>query len=258
MNTPFYEARAWQIATQIIRRSPAKLTLLESGFEDGFYILHSIVPRDVAGPREAYARRLIDINRHGTILGREDRQLPPALEHAGREPALLFDEARDFYRKLTTELALPDPRPRPPSTPEILAFRFVSAWLQLYTAVGRIYGCSQGVDAWLEVQTSYFAAFGSHPEIAVLANDRHTDPDQWHPAHRYFFIVDCAEGPGYETPLACVGTDGLVRTPDGATFDIPMLYRTSGRSIWTPVTAVRIHLEDAGLIPDWQTPSSQG
>jgi hypothetical protein len=39
VNTPFYEARAWQIATQILRRAPAKLTLLESDFADGFSFL---------------------------------------------------------------------------------------------------------------------------------------------------------------------------------------------------------------------------
>ena len=250
MLTPFYEARAWQIATQIVRRAPAKLTLLESEFMDGFYILHSIVPRDTAGPLEAYEHRLIDVNRHGTILGRADRQLPPALEQAGREPALLFDRAQGFYRKLTTELGLPDPRPLPPSTPETLAFRFASAWLQLYSALGRSYACSQGIDAWLRVQTSYFAAFAPHhPDIAALATERRADPKRWHPAHRYFFIVDLAEGPGHGIPLACVGTDGLVRTPDGAVYDIPKIYRTSGQNIWAPVTAVRAHLERANLLP---------
>ena len=84
MLTPFYEARAWQIATQIIRRAPAKLTLLESEFMDGFYILHSIVPRHTAGPLGAYEHRVIDVNRHGTILGRADRPVPAALEQASR------------------------------------------------------------------------------------------------------------------------------------------------------------------------------
>jgi hypothetical protein len=46
MLTPCFEARAWRIATQIIRRAPAKLTMLESEFADGFYILHTVVPRD--------------------------------------------------------------------------------------------------------------------------------------------------------------------------------------------------------------------
>jgi hypothetical protein len=137
MISPFLEARAWRIATQIVRRAPANLTLLESTFDDGFYILHSIVPRDAAGPLEAYQHRLIDVNRHGTILNRPGRGLPQALEEAGREPTLLFDRAQDFYGKLTAELELPDPRPLPPSTPETLAFRFASAWLQLATALGR-------------------------------------------------------------------------------------------------------------------------
>jgi hypothetical protein len=247
MLTPFYEARAWRIATQIVRRAPARLTLLESEFMDGHYILHSIVPRDTAGPLEAYEHRLIDVNRHGTILGRADRELPPALKQAGREPALLFDRAQDFYRKLTAELGLPDPRPLPPSTPETLAFRFAAAWLQLCSALGRSYACWQGVSAWLKVRALYFGAF-PHPEIAALAVEQATDPKRWHPAHRFFFITDEAKGPGHGIPVACVGTDGLVRTPDGAVFDIPKIYRTSGRNIWAPVTAVRAHLESADLI----------
>jgi hypothetical protein len=135
-----------------------------------------------------------------------------------------------------------------------MPFRFASAWLQLCTALGRVYACSQGVDGRLEVRTEYFAAFGSHPDIASLSGDRHTDPGRWHPAHRYFFIVDFAPGLGRDTALACVGTDGLVRAPDGATFDIPRIYRTSGRNIWAPVTTVRVRLEQAGLISNWETP----
>jgi hypothetical protein len=79
MEFPFYEARAWRIATQIIRRDPARLTLLESEFADGFYILHSVVRRDAASHQKAYTHRLVDINRHGTIVGRQDRLLPPEL-----------------------------------------------------------------------------------------------------------------------------------------------------------------------------------
>jgi hypothetical protein len=190
------------------------------------------------------------------MLSREG--LPPELEQAGREPALLFDEARDFYRRLTTELGLPDPRPRPPSTPETLAFRFISAWLQLYAALGRWYGCSQGVDAWLKVQASYFAVFGQNPAIAALAVEHRTDPESWHPAHRYFFLVDFAEGPRYDTPFACVSNAALVHTPDGAVFDIPAIYRTAGRNIWAPVSAVRLHLEHMGQISNWEVPSRPG
>ena len=70
MLTPFLEARSWRIATQIVRRAPKMLTLLESTFGDGFYILHSVVPRGAVGPLEAYRQRLVDVNRHGTIVGR--------------------------------------------------------------------------------------------------------------------------------------------------------------------------------------------
>ena len=61
--------------------------------------------------------------------------------------------------------------------------------------------------------------------------------------------MDLTEGPGHGIPLACVGTDGLVRIPDGAVFDIPNIYRTSAPNIWAPVTVIREHLERTDLIP---------
>jgi hypothetical protein len=180
MLTPFFEARAWRIATQIVRRAPERLTLLESSFEDGFYILNSVVPRDAAGPLEAYERRLVDVNRHGAIVGRSDQRLPPELEKAAREPALLFDRAPSLYRNLTAHLGLPDPRPLPPSTPETLSFRFIVAWLQLHSALGRSYACWQGVDDEGDIRAQNFAAF-QQPELASFAAPRHIDQRQWHP-----------------------------------------------------------------------------
>jgi hypothetical protein len=53
MLTPFHETRAWRIATQIVRRAPAMLTLLESIHGRALHILHSIVRRDAAGVLEA-------------------------------------------------------------------------------------------------------------------------------------------------------------------------------------------------------------
>jgi hypothetical protein len=198
---------------------------------DGHYVFHSVVLRDASGPQEAYLHRLLDVNRHGTLLDRPGKPLPHVLEQAGRDPALLFDRAPAFYRHLATELKLPDPQPLPPSTPETLAFRFASAWLQLYSALDRSYLCQQGVDAELSVRTAYFAAFDAHPEVAALAAETRTDPERWHPAHQYFFNTGRTTGSS-SIPIACIKTNGVVRTPDGEVFNIPQVYGASGRSIW--------------------------
>ena len=242
MLTPFFEARAWRIATQIVRRAPAKLTLLESSFADGFYIMHSVVPRDAAGPLGAYENRLVDVNRHGTIVGREDRRLPRELEDEARDPTLLFDRAPRLYRKITTELGLPDPRPLPASTPETLSFRFVVAWLQLHSTLGGSYACWQGIDTQGRVRADYFRAF-PQLELAKLATVHRIDQRRWHEEYSFWFIVQ-----GEMPPIACVDSSGTLRTPDGAVFDIGMIYRRSARSIWAPVALVRKHLERIGLV----------
>ena len=245
MLTPFLEARAWRLATQIVRRAPMKLTLLESEFEDGFYILHSVVPRDASGPQEAYQHRLVDVNRHGTSLRRPGQDFPPELVKAARELTLLLDRAPQLYRRLAAELGLPDPRPLPPSTAETLSFRFVVAWLQLHSALGRSYACWQGVDAWWAVRARYFGAF-PQPELASLAVEHTVDLSRWHPAYRFWFIVEGADR--RDPPIACVGSDGIVRVPDGAVFDIAKIYRKSGRDMWASVAAVRARLESIGLV----------
>jgi hypothetical protein len=245
MLTPFFEARAWRVATQIVRRAPAMLTLLESEFGDGFYILHSVVPRDAANPRDAYERRLVDINRHGTKLDRPGQDFPPELVEDARKSELLFDRAPQLYRRITAELGLPDPRPLPPSTAETLSFRFIVAWLQLNSALGRSYACWQGVDAWCAVRARYFRTF-PQPDVASLAVERTVDLGRWHPEYRFWFIVEGADGQA--PPVTCVGSDGVVRTPDGATFDIEVIRRDGDGNIWAPVAAVRTHLESTGLI----------
>jgi hypothetical protein len=96
---------------------------------------------------------------------------------------------------------------------------------------------------------SSFAAFDAHPEVAAVAAEARADPCRWHPAFWYFFITKRATASS-SIPVACIQTNGLVRTPDGRTFNIPQVYRASGRSIWAPVTIVREHLERAGLIAE--------
>lgn len=245
MLTPFLEARAWQVATQIVRRAPAELTLIESVFEDTSYFFHSVVPRDASGPSEAYEHRVVDVNRRGTVVSKGRSGLPADLEEAARDLTLLFDAAPRLYRKLAAELGLPNPRPLPPSTAEALSFRFIVAWLQLHSALGHSYACWQGVDSEGVVRAHYFGTF-PHPELASLAAEHTVDLSRWHPAYRFWFLVEGEYGHG--PPVACVGSDGIVRLPDGAVFDIAKVYRKSGRGMWAPVTAVRAHLERAGLV----------
>jgi hypothetical protein len=156
---------------------------------------------------------------------------------------LLFDRAPALYRDLASHLGLPDPRPLPTSTPEVLGFRFTASWLQLHAAVGRAYACWQGVDDQGHVRTQYFGAF-AQPELADLAKERIVDQRAWQPEYQFWFLAE----PG-EAPAACIGPRGVLHTPDGTVFDIGLLYRESGRDIWAVVSAVRSHLEGAGLIP---------
>jgi len=234
--TPFLEARAWRIATQLVRRAPNRLTLLESAF-NGHYIFHSVVPRDATGPLEAYRNRLVDVNRHGTMLDKPGHSLSPALDSEARQATLLFDPAPQLYRKLSAEFALPDPRPLPRSTPEVLSFRFIVAWLQIHVALGCSYACWQGVDTDGSVRVRFFEAFPV-PEIANLSTPQNVDMNRWHPQYRTWFLVE-GDGP----PAACIDSKGVLHTLDGTRFDIGAIYREAGRSMWPPVAAVRGQVE---------------
>lgn len=110
-------------------------------------------------------------------------------------------------------------------------------------------GCLQGIDATQQTRSSYFAEFAAHPKIASLSDTRYTAADGWHAAFGYFFIVDFGKDSTRGMPLACVGTDGLVRTADGAEFDIAAIYHAAGRNIWATVAAVRDHMERRSVSP---------
>jgi hypothetical protein len=231
MLTPFYEARAWRIATQLVRRAPADLTLLESTSGDGHYIQHAVVPRAAASPAEAYEHRVADVNRHGTRVTSPGSPLPSALEEALRDPALLFDRAPALYRELASHLGLPDPRPLPSSTPEVIGLRFAVAWLQLHAALGRDYACRQGIDDQGYVRAQYFGAF-AQPELAALAKDRIVDQRSWHPNTGFWFLAETGE-----SPAACIDSHGIVHTVDDTKFDI-----------WLPLPGVRRRYMGGGLL----------
>jgi hypothetical protein len=237
----YHEAPAWRIATQFARRAPARLTLLEGDFEFGFYHLLLVVRRDAPGPEEASGNPLIDVNRDGTAvrLGFDW----PHHEERFRDLTLLFAPAHSVYEDLAEQAGLLVRKPLPPLTRESLSFRFVASWLQMHLALGYFYRCWHGVDPWGRVRSGYFAAF-PQPELSTLAETAEISLQRWHPAHRYWFIVEEPQPEQKQRPVACVGSDGLLRMPDGSTYDLRHL------GAWDAVAVVRAQ---AGL-PDWPAP----
>lgn len=240
---PFFEARAWRIATQLVRRAPAELLLLETDFQDGFYRFLSVVPAGFAGPAQAHRQRLADVNLHGAMVNLPARTLPQDLDARVRDPVLLFDRAPAVYRDLTQLMGLPDPKPLPPSTPQTLSYRFIVAWLQLHSSLGCPYRVWHGVSPAGTVRAHDLAAFpGAELDpLGALPADRPVDLQRWHAAHEYWILA------ASDAPIACAGSDGVVLTTDGSSFDVQRLYHDSGRNIWSAVAAVRSHLEQTGM-----------
>ena len=241
----FSEARARRVATQIVRRAPAMLTLLESEFGDGFYILHSVVPRDAANPRDAYrAPWSTSTATARSLIGRVRTFRPnwwrtpgsrncSSTGHPSSTGGLLLNSACQIRGRCRHQRL------------RHCRSGLSSHGSQLNSALGRSYACWQGVDAWRAVRARHFRTF-PQPDVASLAVERTVDLGRWHPEYRFWFIVEGADGQA--PPVTCVGSDGVVRTPDGATFDIEVIRREGDGNIWAPVAAVRTHLESTGLI----------
>jgi hypothetical protein len=218
MTSNLIEAMSWRFVTEFIRRFPSKFTLIQSHPGGGQYDCLSVMTA------ERNSRRVLDVNRVGGLHvfvdmrsgNQQDESWPDWLDYMCKGSAkLLLDE-------VTQAVGLPIPPKNPPSTPEIITYRFVSDFLT--HSIGTIHNwrCINGF-----LDTSGYGGgaindlFRRFPNLSSIP---HETLSPTLPQEYWFFCKN-------NNPLLCIDKRTKIYRNDGSSYNLLEMYHKS-RRIW--------------------------
>ncbi len=225
MNRQLIEIASWRIVSELFRRYPGRFTLIETHPGGGQYDCLTLFQQE---------RKIADFNRAGRFH---------VFDGPGKErPLELWDMmAQDSDTQgpldlVCSSLGLEVPAKLPPSTPEVLVYRFIAAFLSQASFQKDRWECRNGM-----LDTSgygggpvdeYFTPFP-----AVREHLKKTLPDDFlnEPAYRYWFILKNGN------PVICLQKQGLAWLPEGKSYELANLYAKEHR-IWPVIWDVAGHL----------------
>ena len=220
------EVLSWKIVSEFMRCFPGKFKIIETHPGGGQYDCLSIVDgKDTV---------LAHFNRKGqlTIFHKCDPSTFMAIDRSTPpvdiwKSFLTVDRSiKEHLSHLLSLLNLTLPKPRPPSTPEILVYRFIAGVLKYTMYCGTRWGCRNGfVDTsgyGGGIAKDYFTHFTKAKERLHI---RKPNDLSGIPAYRYWFILK------QENPVACLETNGTLWTVDDKSFRLQDIYKHDHR-IW--------------------------
>lgn len=217
MNREVTEVASWRIVSELFRRYPGKFQLIETHPGGGMYDCLSLL---------LDGGHLADLNRAGTL-------------HVKEKPPLdiwrLMTEksVRDVLDLICHHLQLlPVPGKLPPSTPEVITYRFIASFLS-HSIFGRDrWDCRNGHIDTSGMESPGTSAFFKHFPGAKERLRESTPADPLNiPAHRFWFIIKDGR------PFLCMEITGRAWNARGYSFDVAGLYRKEKR-IWPVVWQV--------------------
>lgn len=228
MSDQLTEAASWRIVAEFFRRYPSMFQVIETHPCSGQYDCLSLISRD--------HEHIADFNRHGSF------HVFKPFDGVHREPMSLWKrmlEGEDMKRILDdvcAHLGLPLPKALPPSTPEVLSYRFIAALLA-HAVFGRdSWRCCNGFHDTSGMEGSshqeYFELF---PEANEKLRVQNSMGILGHPAYRFWFLLKNS------CPVLCLDCSGMVWLPKGKSYDLPTIYKKEHR-IWPLVFHVAGHL----------------
>jgi hypothetical protein len=221
MNAQLIEVASWRIVSELHRRYPGKFVMVETHPCGGQYDCLSLFHDK---------RHVVDFNLVG---GFHDFNGQPPLDIwrllAEEEPLIVLDQ-------VCRRLELPIPAKVPPSTPDVIAYRFIAAFLS-HSVFGK--------EKW-ECRNGYFDSSGMCDSgVSHFFNKFSDAKDRLRipmpsdlfdiPAYRFWFIMKDSE------PVICLETTGTIWNDKGQSFDLTKLYKKEKR-IWPVVMAIAGHL----------------
>lgn len=224
MNSQLNEIASWRIVCELFRRFPGKFQVIETHPGGGMYDCLSIF---------CNSRHVADFNRAGSFHVFDSKGGQPPIDIWR---SLVEENIQDVLDQVCRSLSLQSPTKLPPSTPEVIVYRFIAAFLG-HSAFGKVnWECRNGYfDTSGMEECSINPAFNSFPEAKersriTLANDLLNIP-----AYRFWFIKKNGK------PLICLETSGAAWNNEGQSFDLSALYKKEKR-IWPLVWAMASHL----------------
>jgi len=228
MNRQLIEVASWRLVSEIIRRYPEKYTVIQTYPGGGMYDCLSL-----------YTKKdhlhIADLNREGSF-------------HVFLEGAkssfdiwqMMFnthDLKKDILNRVSEALRMPVPAKLPPSTPEILCYRFIATFLS-HTAFTRDnWRCRNG---FFDSSAPYECGgeikdFEKFPgAIDRLRTKQKTDIED-EPSYRFWFLSKD------ENSHICLETTGNAWSDNGSSYKLMELYKKEKR-IWPLVYRVGGHL----------------
>lgn len=221
MNAQLIEAASWRIVSELHRRYPGKFVLVETHPCGGQYDCLSLFHDK---------RHVADFNRAGAFHdfnGQTSFDIWRLL--AEEEPQAVLDQ-------ICRGLELPIPAKLPPSTPDVIVYRFIAAFLSHSVFGKEKWECRNGYDdstGMGECGVSHL--FNQFPEAKERLRVSVPNDLLEIPAYRFWFVIR-----DYK-PLICLETTGAVWNDKGQSFDLTKLYKEEKR-IWPVVMAIAGHL----------------
>jgi hypothetical protein len=215
------EIASWRIATEIVRRRPKDLRILELHPGGGSY--------DCLAVFDDRLHSLIHLNRNGTIhLFRTvaGGDVPDCSSNPDWDIAFSEQPLDAVVKRLCDCIRLPTPTKLPPSTSRVFVYRLIADWLAHTAFTLEDWSCRSGFydtsDIGGGVIERWFDLFpGAKGRLRVPSKEVAASNS----AYRFWFL--CRDG----EPVFCTETTGTGWDLSGTAFDLWADYRQA-RRVW--------------------------
>jgi hypothetical protein len=223
------EIASWRLATELLRRFPNRLKILEMHPGGGQYDCLKLMDLD-EGVK-------IYINRGGSVaivLEREDREIRP-WGMAWPQALVMAEDMKECLNEICQALGWSVPDPLPPSTRQAVVYRFMAEFVA-HTCLSRRdwewrNGFCDTSGYGGGVRREWFRQFPKAQESAR----RHDEDDITRiPEYRFWFLVRTNK---IDTPVLCLETNGIAFRPNGQSEDLYKLFQQHHR-IWPLIVHV--------------------
>jgi len=224
LNSQLTEVASWRILSELFRRYPGKFQVIETHPGGGQYDCLSLFFDN---------RHIADLNRVGSFH---------VFNSTGHSPpmdiwqSLAEEDVQDVLGQICKCLELQVPIKLPPSTSDVIVYRFIAAFLG-HSAFGK--------EKW-ECRNGYFDSSGNEESGPSLSFDLFPEAKE---RARISLPSDIAKTPTYRfwfikkngKPVICLESTGTAWNNKGLSFDLAALYKKEKR-IWPVVWEVAGYL----------------
>lgn len=224
MNQQEIEIASWRMVTELHRRNPSKLSIIEMHPGGGQSDCLALMTRD--------AKILGMLNRGGSFHNCVDSRRIEA-ENIWASENTDAGGLRRLLGQLSEMMRLPIPTKLPPTTPETLTYRLIAAFLA-HAYGGRDYWecrnglCDSSGSEGSFVQDDLFAAFPSVERLVPTGTFEFLN-------YRFWFLRKNGQ------PMLCLETSGCVHLNSGKKVDLMPIYHAD-RRIWPVIAKVALDL----------------